>query len=144
MANYPPHFPLYKPCATFCAVLFVLTFLCVLFMFGATGVYAQSLVEMEPNDSIEQANDLPSDTAVAGVVNPGNNRDYYKMVVTKPGRLTVYTTGSVDTGGLLLNSEGEAVVNTFGDERGFDDAGRGFNFRIEYDTQPDTYYIAVR
>ena len=65
--------------------------------------------------------------------------DFYRVVVTEPGSLVLFTTGSIDTTGQLQNSGGDELVRL----RTGDDAGTGFNFRFEYSAQPGTYFLVV-
>ena len=59
------------------------------------------------------------------------------MQVSGSGELTVHTTGSTDTYGILHGASGSHLAND-------DDGGDGRNFRIEHRVAPGTYYIQVR
>ena len=72
----------------------------------------------------------------SGRIDPGSDVDYFKVQVIKSGVLTVYTTGNLDTRGILQNSSG-AILG-----RDFDD-GSGNNFKIEQSLNSGTYYIKV-
>ena len=60
----------------------------------------------------------------------------FRVDITEPGTLTVYSTGMLDTVGRLKRDDGTTI--------GFDDDG-GFetNFRIEAEVAPGTYYVKV-
>ena len=62
--------------------------------------------------------------------------DYFRVDVTSPGTLTVYTTGSTDTYGYLKNSDCTDLAYN-------DDSG-GINFSISQSVTEGTYYVAVR
>ena len=62
--------------------------------------------------------------------------DYFRIEVDQPGRLTVWTTGDLDTEGELQNSAGTIIVEN-------DDGGSRNNFRIVYTVKPGTYYLRV-
>lgn len=80
---------------------------------------------------------VPSTTA--GVINYAGDNDYFRIVVPRSGRLTVNTTGNIDTVGHLLNSAGRQLAWN-------DDAlgALGLNFRIIRNVTPGTYYVRVR
>ena len=75
-------------------------------------------------------------SAWSGRIEPGSDIDYFKVQVNKSGVLTVYTTGNLDTRGILQNSSGSTLV------RNLDD-GSGNNFKIEQSVRAGTYYIKV-
>ena len=64
--------------------------------------------------------------------------DYFSVPIEVRGKLTLWTTGSLDTIGTLQNSEGTTLA-TNADENG-DEA---LNFRIQHVVEPGTYYIKV-
>ncbi len=72
----------------------------------------------------------------SGRIEPGNDIDYFKVQVSKSGVLTVYTTGLLDTRGVLQNSSGTTLT-------GDDDDGSGNNFKIERSVNTGTYYIEI-
>ncbi len=72
----------------------------------------------------------------SGRIEPGSDIDYFKVQVSKSGVLTVYTTGILDTRGVLQNSSGTTLT-------GDDDDGSGNNFKIERSVRAGTYYIKV-
>ena len=72
----------------------------------------------------------------SGRIEPGSDVDYFKILVSRSGVLTVYTTGNIDTRGVLQNSSGTALTDD-------DDDGSGNNFKIERSVSSGTYYIKV-
>jgi len=66
---------------------------------------------------------------------PGEN-DYFRIQVPRAGRLTVYTTGAIDTYGHLLGPQCLEIAYD-------DDEGSGVNFRISRQVNPGNYYLRV-
>ena len=69
-----------------------------------------------------------------------NDKDYFKVQVSKPGVLTVFTTGNLDTRGKLLPIGNGDVPYVLASD---DDSGSGNNFGIVSQVFPGTYYIEV-
>ncbi|MDE2813956.1 MAG: fibronectin type III domain-containing protein, partial [Gemmatimonadota bacterium] len=82
------------------------------------------------------ATSLSLGSSLAGQIETGSDVDYFSVQVGASGTLTVYTTGSLDTKGLLENSSGSTLASN-------DDGGSDTNFRIERSVSADTYYIKV-
>ena len=74
----------------------------------------------------------PSDTP--GALHAGDV-DWFRVDVDGPGDLAVYTSGNLDTSGLLVGVDGTT-------RRG-DDGGDGLNFRIAADAADGAYYVRV-
>ena len=74
---------------------------------------------------------------VQGVIGTRNDIDYFRVEVTGAGRLTVWTTGDLDTVGELQDSAGNSVTSD-------DNAGTGRNFRIQRVVNSSTYYVKVQ
>ena len=95
-------------------------------------------------NSPSTATTLSPDSAVAGRIDPGDDRDVFKLDLSgAPGttHVWIYTTGTLDTLGGLYDSNGEILV-------GNDDTSIGgeiveTNFRIPRTLAPGVYYIAV-
>ena len=69
-----------------------------------------------------------------------NDKDYFKVQVNKPGVLTVFTTGNIDTRGRIHDiGNGDVPYLWASDE----DSGNGNNFGIVSEVLPGTYYIEV-
>ena len=88
------------------------------------------------SNTISGATSLALGGSHSGHINPGSDVDYFKVQVSKSGMLTVYTTGNLDTRGMLQNSSGTTLI------RNLDD-GSGNNFKMEQSVGAGTYYIKV-
>ena len=73
---------------------------------------------------------------IAGAVEQAGDADYFRVEVPEAGRLTVETTGTTDTEGVLQGATGQTLTED-------DDDGTGNNFRVERQVQAGTYYVAV-
>ena len=73
---------------------------------------------------------------IAGAVEQAGDADYFRVEVPGAGRLTVETTGTTDTEGVLQGATGQTLTED-------DDGGTGSNFRVERQVQAGTYYVAV-
>ena len=71
-------------------------------------------------------------------IDPGTDVDYFSIPIAVRGKLTLWTTGSLDTIGALQNSEGTTLA-TNTDENGEEALG----FRIQHVVEPGIYYIRV-
>ena len=93
----------------------------------------------EPDDHGNTWNDATSlslGESLSGVIETGNDVDYFSVEVLSRGKLTLYTTGDLDTFGKLeRNTDNEPTVN--------DNSGSGLNFRIHHDVIQQTYYVRV-
>ena len=77
---------------------------------------------------------LPSTTS--GAIDPGNDTDYFRFVVSARGTIVMESTGELDTIGTLFDARGSRIVQ--------DDDGAGYpNFRIERTLDAATYYVRV-
>ena len=75
---------------------------------------------------------VPSDTS--GTLTVGDS-DFFRVEVSRPGRLQAYTTGDTDTVGRLYDANSELWVD--------DNSGAHTNFRIDRVVASGTYYIEV-
>ena len=87
-------------------------------------------------DTYKEATDLFLDSSQIGQIDSAEDVDYFRLEITEPGELTVYTTGVLDTIGSI---EDDAGIFANGDQE-----GDGNNFSIVYNAKPETYYISVR
>ena len=72
-----------------------------------------------------------------GRIDPENDVDFFRVTVSTAGRLSAYTTGSLDTHGYIYDSSGNQLASD-------DDDGSGRNFRVsEVRVSPGIYYIKV-
>ena len=89
-------------------------------------------------DTRADATALALGGSVQGQIEEGDDDDFFRVRVTEAGTLTVYTTGSLDTVGELQANDGSLLTSD-------DDSGgeNNYNFRIEHDVGPGTYYVKV-
>ena len=66
----------------------------------------------------------------------GGEVDYFRVEVSEPGLLLVYTTGSSHIKGTLEDNTGDSLATD-------DDSGSGDNFRITHAVSAGTYYVKV-
>ena len=96
-------------------------------------------------NSPSTATTLSPDSAVAGRIDPGDDRDVFKLDLSgAPGttHVWIYTTGTLDTLGGLYDSNGEILVGN-DDTTTTDGEIVDTNFRIPRTLAPGVYYIAV-
>ena len=93
-----------------------------------------------------QADLISLNSTLNGTIEVGDDVDVFRIAVNTTGRLTLNTTGSLDTYGTLLNSaEAEICMDYDGEYTpGDDDDDSDFNFEIRYLVVPGTYYLEVR
>jgi len=90
----------------------------------------------------DHGNDCGSATSVScnsttpGDIEAAGDYDYFQITLGS-GVLTVYTTGTTDTYGYLLDSTCSVIAQD-------DDSGSDYNFRIVNSLAAGTYYIAVK
>ena len=76
---------------------------------------------------------VPSETD--GVIDPGNDADWFRFEVSASGELTAETTGDLDTVGALYDADGNELAAN--------DDSSTLNFRIQRTLDAGTYYIQV-
>ena len=93
----------------------------------------------EPDDHGNTWNDATSlslGESLSGVIETGNDVDYFSVEVLSRGKLTLYTTGDLDTFGKLeRNTDNELTSDN--------NSGKDSNFRIYHDVIAQTYYVRV-
>ena len=72
-----------------------------------------------------------------GSIEESGDEDFFWVALSSAGTLTVYTTGSTDTYGYLLDSNGNELIKS-------DDDGDGRNFSLSWNVSAGTYYVRVR
>ena len=92
--------------------------------------------EDDHGDTPETATVLVIGEMTEGEIETSGDVDIFEITIPRRGVLTVYTEGSTDTEGIIYNSD-----NSF--EESDDDSGEGWNFQIEVNIEPGTYYIEV-
>ena len=83
------------------------------------------------------ASSLALDGSVAGHIAPGNDIDYFEVVVVRPGTLTVSTSGGLDTIGQLEDGVGSVI----GSNDDINNTNR--NFSISEVVTVGRYYVRV-
>lgn len=73
----------------------------------------------------------------AGELEVGGDEDFFRLVLSKAGTLTVRSSGATDTYGYLLNSAGSILISD-------DDSGSNTNFQFTQDLPPGIYYVRLR
>ena len=90
----------------------------------------------DSDDTLAGATQVDLRSSTAGSLSEGDV-DYFRVEMSDSGTLTVYTTGSVDTEGAVLDSSGTVLARN-------SDSGGGLNFRISVPVSAGTYYIEVK
>ena len=105
---------------------------------SSTGSYTihTSFIISDHGSTRDQATSLPLGESLAGGLEPAGDVDYFRVEVSEPGLLLVYTTGSSRTKGTLEDSTGGSLATN-------DDGGRSDNFRIAHFVNAGTYYVKV-
>ena len=97
------------------------------------------LIDIQPiatDDSRATAIAVPVGTSVSGSISPARDVDWYSFTLVSPSVVTIQTTGSTNTYGVLYNSAGAWL-----EDRIY--GGAGTNFRIDRFLGAGTYYIRV-
>ena len=102
---------------------------------SATGTGTPS----ETGDTRDTAATLPLDTSLGGDINAATDTDYYEIVVPPSTRLVVFTTGDVDTMGVLQESDGTEIRSN---DDGHQEEGWE-NFFLWGNLTSGTYYVKV-
>ena len=92
-------------------------------------------IGQNPDGTLEGTTPVDLGSSTAGALSEGDV-DLFVIEMSDSGTLTVYTTGSTDTYGAILDSSGNVL-----DED--DDGGEGWNFRASTSVSAGTYYIRV-
>ncbi|MCY3883531.1 MAG: hypothetical protein OXG24_01305 [Gammaproteobacteria bacterium] len=92
--------------------------------------------EDDHGDTSDDATTLVLGEMAQGELEESGDVDVFEITIARRGMLTVYTEGSTDTEGKIVDAEG-----TF--EETDDDSGEGWNFRLEVAVEPGTYYVEV-
>jgi len=89
-------------------------------------------------NNISTATDIGKDDSIAGQIETIGDVDFFKVVLTQKGTLTISTTGLVDTVGTLFDSNGTLVTSN--DDEDFPNI---VNFKISIELEAGTYFIQV-
>lgn len=87
-------------------------------------------------NSTSSATSMGSSDSRSGSINYYGDEDYFRVDIGSYGTLSVYSTGSTDTYGYLLDSGGSTLTSN--DDNPYP------NFSFSYSVSPGTYYIRVR
>ncbi len=98
--------------------------------------YYSSYSSDDHGDYTYSATSISADSTTSGYISSGDN-DYFKITLTTSGTLTLSTTSSMDTYGVLYNSSGTQIAYN-------DESGSGSNFQIEKELDAGTYYVKVK
>ena len=105
------------------------------------GVWAQRTDDH--GDSFATATNLPLGSSVAGRIDPGDDRDVFRLDLSRRSGSTdvwIYTTGDLDTVGWLYDSNSNLLAHNddgfIGNER--------TNLHLRWDLPRGVYYVAVR
>ncbi len=108
-----------------------------------TGAYTLHTRRDDHGGSFPTATALPLDSSIAGRIEPGNDRDVFKLDLSGTSGATdvwIYTTGNLNTRGWLYDSSGNRLAFN-GDSHM---AGRETNFSLRRNLPSGIYYISVR
>ena len=92
-------------------------------------------IGQDSDDTLDGATPVDLGSSTDGSLSEGDE-DLFVIEMSDSGTLTVYTTGSTDTYGLILDSSGNVLAEN-------DDGGEGWNFRVSASVSAGTYYIQV-
>ena len=107
----------------------------------ANGVTAQTADDH--GDSFNDATNLPLGASIAGRIDPGDDRDVFKLDLSGTSGITdvwIYTTGDLDTRGWLYDSNEDLLVYN-------DDSlllGQEYSFNLRRSLSSGVYYLSVR
>lgn len=95
-------------------------------------------VSDDHSNTRDQATIVGPESSTPGVLERGGDLDYFQITVTEAGTLTVGTTGTIDTAGVLRGSTGAVLAQN-------NDSGmEGGNFQIVQDVSAETrIYVGV-
>ena len=93
-------------------------------------------IGQDPDYTLDGATPVDLGSSTDGSLSEGDEDDLFVIEMSDSGTLTVYTTGSTDTYGFILDSSGNVLAEN-------DDGGEGWNFRVSASVSAGTYYIQV-
>ena len=67
-------------------------------------------IQLDDNDTPKTATPLTLRTSLTETIYPGDDIDYFSVKVDRPGQLKLWTTGNLDTVGMLENSSGISYI----------------------------------
>ena len=88
-------------------------------------------------DTTDTATLVALGSTTRGTIDSSEDLDYFRVEVIETGELEVYTSGSLDTVGRLLDKDGNEIAKN-------DDEGSfSHNFKISQDVNAGTYFVEV-
>ena len=93
-------------------------------------------IGQDPDDTLAGATPVDLGSSTDGSLSE-EDTDYFRVEMSSAGTLTVYTTGSVDTEGAILDGSGTVLARN-------SDSGERVNFRVSVPVDAGTYYIEVK
>ena len=87
-------------------------------------------------DAAACATPLTLGVPMPGRIEDGADEDWFRIVLSEPASVAIYSTGDLDSYGGLRNESGTQLAND-------NDSGAGANFHIERDLQAGVYYMRV-
>jgi hypothetical protein len=106
------------------------------FSASSGGGTSSSTSSGDDGNSTGSATSLALGSGYGATINYAGDEDYFRVQVGSSGTLTVYTTGTTDTYGYLLDSGGSTLTSN--DDNPYP------NFRMSASVGAGTYYIRVR
>ncbi|MCB4773483.1 MAG: pre-peptidase C-terminal domain-containing protein, partial [Sulfurovum sp.] len=103
---------------------------------GGTGTASGGSTDDHGN-SKDEATSISLQSTTEGRINGAGDVDWFKVVISRRGTLTVDTTGITDTEGFLYNASGTKIASN-------DDSGSDRNFKISRSVVAGTYYVKVK
>ena len=99
-----------------------------------------NITSVDHSNTLVEATALLLGGSLTAKIDPGNDVDYFSVLIEVRGQLTLWTTttGTLETIGTLQSSDGTTFA-TNADENG----AEALNFKIEQVVEPGTYYIKV-
>lgn len=88
-------------------------------------------------NSRSNATSVSSSSSTPGRLETGGDIDYFSFSLSQSGSVTIQTSSSIDTYGILYNSSGNTIEED-------DDDGPDNNFQISRSLNSGTYYVKVR
>ena len=99
---------------------------------------SEPLATDDHGDGAQSATGVLPDSTIGGKIDDGADADVFRIDLSAPGTLTVYTTGALDTYGRLKRQDGTTIAE--GDDH---DGSTNLNFRIVAEMDAGTYFIKV-
>ena len=87
-------------------------------------------------DEAACATPLALGVAMAGRIEAGDDTDWFRLELSGPASVAIYTTGDLDTVGSLRDPSDAQIASD-------DDGGEGLNFHVESDQAAGAYYVRV-